>query len=83
MELTLDSIIELLEEVREDIDYRTCATLIDDAVLDSFDTIQIISTLNEEFGISIPAREIKPANFNSAQSILELVRRTRGAATQA
>ena len=75
MDTTLDALIELLEDVKEDVDYATCTTLIDDHVLDSFDILSIISALNDAYDISIPAAEIVPENFNSAASLLAMVER--------
>ena len=74
-EITLDDIIELLEDVREDIDYEQEKKLIDDGILDSFDILSIISALNEEFDITIPAKDIVPENFNSAEAMLAMVQR--------
>ena len=51
----MERIIELLEEIKEDIDYETCETLIDDGIFDSFDIIQTINSLKDEFDIEIPA----------------------------
>lgn len=73
MDVTLENIISILEDVEEDIDFRNETALVDDGLLDSFDILQIISSLNEEFDISIPAKDITPENFNSAEAILELV----------
>lgn len=75
MDITLEALIELLEDVKEDVDYESCTALIDDHVLDSFDILSIISTLNETYDISIPAAEIVPENFNSAASLLAMVER--------
>ena len=47
----------------------------DDGILDSFDILQIISALNEEYDISIPASEIMPQNFNSAEALYKMVQR--------
>ena len=74
-EITLDDIIEVLEDVREDIDYEQEKKLIDDGILDSFDILSIISALNEEFDITIPAKDIVPENFNSAAALRNLVQR--------
>ena len=74
-EITLDDIIEVLEDVREDIDYEQEKKLIDDGILDSFDILSIISALNEEFDITIPAKDIVPENFNSAEAMLAVVQR--------
>lgn len=71
----MDELLELLSEVNEDVDFENEDALIDDGILNSFDILQIISALNEEYDISIPASEIIPDNFNSAQAILEMVER--------
>ena len=75
MDTTLEEFIELLQDIKEDVDFENCTTLIDDHVLDSFDILSIISTLNDEFDISIPAAEIVPENFNSAAALYAMVER--------
>ncbi|NLH63175.1 MAG: acyl carrier protein [Erysipelotrichaceae bacterium] len=71
----MDELIEILADIKEDVDFANCETLIDDHILDSFDILQIISALNDAYDISIPASEIVPANFNSAKSLLAMVTR--------
>ncbi|MBO6137445.1 MAG: acyl carrier protein [Lachnospiraceae bacterium] len=71
----MERLLELLKEVKEDVDFENEDSLIDDHILDSFDILQIISTLNDEYDISIPATEIIPKNFNSARAMLEMVER--------
>lgn len=71
----MEELLELLEDIKEDVDFENCSTLIDDHILDSFDILQIISTLNDHYDISIPASEIVPENFNSAKSLLAMVER--------
>ncbi|MEG0768334.1 MAG: acyl carrier protein [Ruthenibacterium sp.] len=71
----MEAIIEILQEVKDGIDYETCTTLIDDGLFSSFDIIQTINLLNDEYDISIPATEIIPENFNSAAGLLKMVQR--------
>ena len=71
----MEELIGLLQDIKEDVDFENCETLIDDHILDSFDILQIISTLNDNYDISIPASEIVPANFNSAKALLAMVQR--------
>lgn len=71
----MEELISLLEDIKEDVDFENCTTLIDDHILDSFDILQIISSLNDEYDISIPASEIVPTNFNSASAMLAMVKR--------
>lgn len=70
-----DTIIDILSELVEDVDFESCNTLIDDGVLSSLDIIQLIGALNDEFDISIPATEIVPANFNSVDAMCAMVER--------
>lgn len=70
-----DTILEILEDIGEDVDFDTCETLIDDGILSSLDIIQLIGTLNDEFDISIPATEIIPENFNSVDAMAAMVAR--------
>jgi acyl carrier protein len=74
----MDELIELLEGVRDDVDFRSCTDLIDGKVLTSFDIIQIIASIDDEFDVAIPAAEIVPANFNSAESLYALIKRLQG-----
>ncbi len=75
----MEELIALLEDIKDDVDFAGCETLIDDGILDSFDILQIISALNEEYDISIPAGEIVPANFNSAKALYAMVQRLQEA----
>ena len=71
----MEKLIDILTELHSDVDFETCTTLIDDKILDSFDIISVISEINEEFDVVIPAEEIIPENFNSAQALYELITR--------
>ena len=71
----MNELIEILTNLHPEVDFDTCDTLIDDKILDSFDIISIISEINEEFDVVVPAEEIIPENFNSAQALYELVSR--------
>ncbi len=71
----MERLLEILSEIKDDVDFATEEDLVDGHVLSSFDILQIISTLNDEYDISIPASEIIPKNFNSAEAMLELVTR--------
>lgn len=76
---TMETLLNILEEIDGDIDYRKETALIDDRLLDSFAVIGLIADLEDAFGITIRAADLIPENFNSAQQICELVRRLQGA----
>lgn len=71
----MEDLIRILKSIHPDVDYSTNDKLIDSRILDSFDIITLISEINEEFGVAIPAEEIIPENFNSAQKLYELIQR--------
>ncbi len=70
-------IIELLGQIRPDIDFETEQSLIDGGALDSFDIVSIISDFNDEFEINIRITELKPENFNSVDAMLGLVQKLK------
>ena len=72
---TMDEIIEILESLKPGVDYETADNLVDSRVLDSLTILALVPELEDAFDVTIPAVEIVPANFNSAQDIDALVTR--------
>ena len=70
-----ETIIGILEDLVDGVDFETATTLIDDGELSSLDIIQLIGALSDEFDVSIPATEIVPANFNSVDAMAAMVER--------
>lgn len=73
MDITLNDVIQMLEDIQEDIDYTSCTTLVDDHYLNSFDILAIVSAVDDEFDVAIPAKDIIPKNFNSAAALCKLI----------
>ena len=71
----MEKLLELLKGIRPDIDFENEDALIDDGVLDSFDVVSIISELDDEFGVQVKISELDPENFNSVESIWEMVQK--------
>ncbi len=71
----MQELLEILQDLHPEVDFETCDTLIDDSILDSFDIVTIIAEVNEEFDVVIPAEEIVPENFNSAEALHALIER--------
>ena len=69
----MDQLLEILEDLHSDIDYETEDGLVDNGILDSLDIVTLITEINDKFDISIPAEEIIPENFNSAEALYELI----------
>ena len=71
----MEELIRILQSIHPDVDYKTNDRLIEDKIIDSFEIITLISEINEEFGVAIPAEEIVPENFNSAEKLYDLILR--------
>jgi acyl carrier protein len=69
----MEKLLEILRDVRPDVDFENETALIDDGILDSFDVVSIISELDNEFDVQVRINELDPENFNSAESIWNLV----------
>lgn len=71
----MNKLTAILTELHPDVDFETANTLIDDGILDSFDIVTIVAEVDAEFDVQIPAEELVPENFNSAQALYELIQR--------
>lgn len=71
----MEKLIELLSEIRNDVDFENCEELVDDDILESLDILQIIAMISSEYDIEVPQKEIIPENFNSAKLIYEMIKR--------
>ena len=69
--------MEILTDIRPDLDFEIQERLIEDRILDSFDIISIVSEVNDVFDISINVADLLPENFNSAEAIWRLIERYR------
>ncbi len=71
----MKELLEILSGLHPEIDFERHRTLIDDSILDSFDIISIIAEIVEVYDVQIPADEIVPENFNSAEALFNLILR--------
>jgi len=71
----MDELMDILEGLGLDVDFETCTTLVDDKILASLDIVSIIAELSDAYDIRIPAKEIIPENFNSAEAMYNMVQR--------
>ena len=69
----MEKLLEILQRVRPDVDFKNETLLIDDGILDSMDVVAIISELDDEFGVQVRINELIPDNFNSVEAIWNLI----------
>lgn len=71
----MDKLIAILSDLHPDVDFETETGLIDNGILDSFDVVTIVAEVDDTFDVQIPAEELIPENFNSAESLYALIQR--------
>ena len=69
----MEEFIERLKELKSDVDFEHGTDLVKDGFLNSFDIIQIVAMVKEEYDVKIPVADIVPVNFRSAASIWAIV----------
>ena len=69
----MDELMEILEELRPDVDFENETALIDDGVLDSFDIVALVGELNDAFDIEIKPNNVVAENFNAAEAMMALI----------
>lgn len=70
-----EKILEILQDLRPELDFTESNDFIGDGYLDSFDMIALVSALDKEFGISILGEDIIPENFANIESIINTVKK--------
>ena len=66
---------DILKEIRPEFDFTASQDFMADGMLDSFDMVTLVATLDKTFGISIQGTDIVPENFKNLQTIESLLRR--------
>ena len=67
--------MELLEGIRPDIDFENEKALVTDRLLESFDIINLVSEINDEFDVKIKPADLVPENFDSVEAMWEMIER--------
>lgn len=71
----MDELMELLEGIRPDIDFEREKALVTDRLLESFDIINLVSEINDEFDVKIKPADLVPENFDSVEAMWEMIER--------
>jgi acyl carrier protein len=70
-----NKIKEVLKNIRPEFDFDDSDNFLEDGMLDSFDLITLVSSLDEIFKISIEGTEMTPENFQNIDAIENLVKK--------
>jgi len=71
----MEELLEILKNVRPNVDFEHCEDLINSGTLDSMDMVMIMTQIMQNFDLSIPPEEMVPENFNSAKAMYRLIQK--------
>ena len=71
----MEKLLSILSGIHPEVDFENNEELIDEGILDSLDIVTIVTAIDTEFDVLIPAEEIVPENFNSAKALMALIER--------
>ena len=72
-----EKVIQILSELRSEFDFNDSLYFMEEGMLDSFDIINLVTALDQEFGISIDGIDVLPDNFSTIDRIIGLVEKNR------
>lgn len=71
----MEDLLNILRDLHPEVDFTQCRTLVDDGVLDSIDIVTLVAEISDHFDVEIPAGELVPENFNSAEALWQMIER--------
>ena len=69
----MDIVLEILNNIRPEVDFKSSNDFIDDGLLDSFDLVSLVTELDSKFSISIDGIDVIPENFKNIAAIKNLL----------
>lgn len=71
----MKTLIDVLEEIRPESDFTASRDFLTDGMLDSFDMMALVATLDRTYGISITGVDILPEHFKNLDTLGALLRK--------
>lgn len=68
-----EQLIALMKENLPGVDVENETALVDDGILESLDLVTLVNEIMNEFDIELNVDDLLPENFNSVDSILEMI----------
>ena len=73
----MNKVLEILKQINDSIEYEKESNLVDDGLFSSFDILQCVSAIEENYGVEVPMSEIRNENFNSLENISNMIERLK------
>ena len=69
----METLLDILSELHPDVDFEKEERLVERGILGSFDIVMLVTRIEEEFDVVIPARLITPETFRSAETLYRVI----------
>ncbi len=69
----MNDVIQILAEIRDDIDFTKEKSLVSDGIFESFEILMCMAAFEEKFGLEFPPEAITPENFESAEAMWNVI----------
>ena len=69
----MEKLLEILKNIKPDVDFENEKGLITDEILDSLDIITIVNVLCSEFDCDLDLSDLEPENMDSLEAIWETI----------
>jgi len=76
MESITESVYQIVKDLTQNPDLYINKCLLDEGILDSLTTIELITKLEEIFNINIDSDDLNHQNFNTIENIVALVKKS-------
>ena len=65
---------DILKEIKPDVDFKNEKHLITDEILTSFDIVSLVAEIQDKFDVNLDITDLTPENFETIDSIYELIK---------
>ena len=69
----MNELLEILNELRPDIDFSKENQLVSGGIFDSFDIIALTEEISDTFGVIIKPKQLTAENFDSVDAMMKLI----------
>ena len=72
-----EKLIEILTELRPEFDFTEDVDFIEEGMLDSFDIVTLVDSIESSFGVAISGTDILPENFCNLDAIIATINKNK------
>ncbi len=71
----MEELLEILQELRPDVDFENTERLVTDRVIQSFDVVALVAEIDDAFDVKVKPADLLPENFDSVEAMWALIQR--------